>query len=133
MLKSWITIETTPHTKSLLQPSKTNMTKSKSIQSREEWLPLPHPGQTLKEDFMEPLGLSAYAVAQAIGSTPITVSLIARGKRAISAEMALRLGRYTGTGPEFWQNLQASYDLHVARQRKEAEIEKRVRPLQRAA
>lgn len=96
-------------------------------------LPIPHPGETLKEDFMEPLGLSAYAVAKAIGSTPITVSMIVRGKRAVSAEMALRLGRYTGTSAEFWNNLQANHDLRMARRRKEAEIEKRVVPLQAIA
>ena len=94
---------------------------------------IPHPGETLKEDFMEPLNLSAYAVAKAVGSTPITISMIARGQRAISAEMAIRLGRYTGTSAEFWMNLQANYDLRMARSRKEAEIHKQVAPLQQAA
>ena len=93
-------------------------------------LPIPHPGETLKEDFMVPLGLSAYAVAKAVGSTPITISMITRGKRAISAEMAIRLGIYTGTGPEFWWNLQSNYALRVMQRRKAAAITKRVSPLQ---
>jgi addiction module HigA family antidote len=92
-----------------------------------------HPGETLREDFMEPLGLSAYAVAKALGCTQITVSLITRGKRAVTAEMALRLGRYTGTAAEFWLNLQALYDLDVARGSKGAEIARTVAPLERAA
>ena len=96
-------------------------------------LPISHPGETLKEDFMEPLALSAYAVAKAVGSTPITISMITRGKRAVSAEMALRLGLYTGTSAEFWMNLQANYDLAVARRRKEKEISQRVMPLKQAA
>lgn len=96
-------------------------------------LPIPHPGETLREDFMVPLGLSNYAVAKAIGSTPITISMITRGKRAISTEMALRLARYTGTSAEFWINLQAHYDLKLARRNIEAEINARVEPLAAAA
>jgi addiction module HigA family antidote len=96
-------------------------------------LPVPHPGETLKEDFMVPLGLSAYAVAKAVGSTPITISMICRGMRSVSAEMAIRLGRFTGTSPEFWMGLQSFYDLRVARQAKEAEINLRVAPFEKAA
>ena len=115
--------------------------RSKAARSKEtgpptdtdEYLPIPHPGETLREDFMVPLGLSNYAVAKAIGSTPITISLITRGKRAISTEMALRLARYTGTSAEFWINLQAHYDLKLARRNIEAEINARVEPLAAAA
>ncbi len=82
---------------------------------------------------MEPLGLSSYAVAKAIGATPITISMITRGKRAISAEMALRLGRYTGTTAEFWLSLQCAYDLRTARRKKEEEIARRIVPLEKAA
>ncbi len=96
-------------------------------------LTIPHPGETLREDFMEPLGLSAYAVAKAIGTTPITISMILRGKRAVSPEMALRLARYTGTSAEFWSNLQSNHDLRVARRAKESDIYKRVIPLAQAA
>jgi addiction module HigA family antidote len=78
---------------------------------------------------MKPLGLSSCAVAKAIGSTPITISLICRGKRAVSAEMALKLGRLFNVSPELWMGIQADYDLEVARLRGAAEIERRVQPL----
>jgi len=88
-----------------------------------------HPGDVLREDFMKPLGLSAYAVAKALGSTPITISLICRGKRGVSAEMALKLGRLFNVSPELWMGIQADYDLEIARLGREAAIERRVRPL----
>src|SRR5580692_8703522 len=91
-----------------------------------------HPGDVLREDFMKPLGLSAYAVAKAIGSTPITISLICRRQRAVSAEMALKLGRFFKVSPELWKGMQSDYDLEVARLRLEAVIEKRIQPLQDA-
>jgi addiction module HigA family antidote len=108
-------------------------TMNRKTAEEDDLLPIPHPGETLKEDFMVPLALSAYEVAKAVGATPITISLITRGKRAISAEMALRLGRYTGTGPEFWQNLQSFHDLDVAKRLKGPEIDRRVLPLKQAA
>ena len=98
-----------------------------------ELLPIPHPGETLKEDFMEPLGLTAYAVAKALGVPQIAISQIIRGKRAVSPEMALRLGHYTRTGPEFWHGLQAEYDLRIAQREKDAEIAAFVIPLAIAA
>jgi len=88
-----------------------------------------HPGDVLREDFMKPLGLTAYAVAKAIGATPITISLICRRQRAVSAEMALKLGRLFNVSPELWMGIQADYDLEVARWRREAVIAKRVQPL----
>ena len=88
-----------------------------------------HPGDVLREDFMRPLGLSAYAVAKAIGSTPITISLICRRKRAVSAEMALKLGRFLNVSPELWTGIQADYDLEIARLRMGEKINKRVTPL----
>lgn len=88
-----------------------------------------HPGDVLREDFMKPLGLSAYAVARAVGSTPITISLICRRRRAVSAEMALKLGRLFRVSPELWMGIQADYDLEVTRLREEANIAKRVHPL----
>src|SRR5579872_7404055 len=90
-----------------------------------------HPGDVLREDFMRPLGLSSYAVAKAIGSTPITISLICRRQRAVSAEMALKLGRLFKVSPELWQGIQSDYDLEVTRLRLEKTIEKRVQPLAR--
>ena len=88
-----------------------------------------HPGDVLREDFMKPLGLSAYAVAKAIGSTPIAISEITRRKRAVSAEMAIKLGRLFNVSAELWMGIQADYDLEIARDRSEAEIFHRVHPL----
>jgi len=69
------------------------------------------PGHVLRTFFMEPLGLSAYRVAKDIGVTPITLSQILHGRRAISAPVALRLGGYFGVEPNFWLSLQAHADL----------------------
>jgi len=88
-----------------------------------------HPGDVLREDFMKPLGLSAYAVAKAIGATPIAISQICRGKRGVSAEMALKLGRLFQVSPELWMGIQADYDLEVARLHCAKRIERDVRPL----
>lgn len=90
-----------------------------------------HPGDVLREDFMKPLGLSAYAVAKAIGATPIAISEIIRRKRAVSAEMALKLGRLFSVSPELWMGIQADHDLEIARNRSEADIFRRVQPLKR--
>jgi len=82
---------------------------------------------------MKPLGLSAYAVAKAIGSTPIAISEIIRRKRAVSAEMALKLGRLFNVSPELWMGIQADYDLELARDRSEAAIFRRVHALKQTA
>ena len=91
-----------------------------------------HPGDVLREDFMKPMGLTAYAVAKAIGATPIAISEITRRKRAVSAEMALKLGRLFNVSPELWIGVQADYDLEMARNRSEAVIRRRIRPLEPA-
>jgi antitoxin HigA-1 len=72
-----------------------------------------HPGEVLLEDFMKPLNLSAYRVAKDLGVAPLRITQIVHGKRAISAETALLLSRYTGTSPQFWINLQGQYDLEI--------------------
>jgi addiction module HigA family antidote len=72
-----------------------------------------HPGEVLLEDFMKPLNLSAYRVAKDLGVAPLRITQIIHGKRAISAETALLLSRYTGTSPHFWINLQGQYDLEI--------------------
>ena len=74
-----------------------------------------HPGLILKEEFLGPMGVSAYALAKAIGVPRNRVTAIVHGERAISADTALRLGRYFGTSAEFWLGLQTAYDLEVAR------------------
>ena len=73
-----------------------------------------HPGDILLHDFMQPLKLSSYRVAKELGVTAPTVNEIVRRRRAITAEMALRLSRYFGTSAQLWQNLQTQYDLEIA-------------------
>lgn len=85
-----------------------------------------HPGEILLEDFMKPLEISINQLARDIAVPPGRISAIVNGKRAISADTALRLAKYFGTAPEVWTNLQADYDLRVARRMVGAEIEKRV-------
>lgn len=89
-----------------------------------------HPGEVLREEFLRPLGLSANALAIAlrVPATRIGAILRERNPRAVTADTALRLGRYFGTGPEFWMNLQAAYDLSVARTSSAARIEAEIRP-----
>ena len=77
-------------------------------------LPPIHPGEVLLEDFMRPLGLSQYRVAQDIGVPALRISQIVRGRRSITADTALRLARYFGTGAAVWLRLQARYDLEIA-------------------
>ena len=95
-------------------------------------IPPAHPGEILREDFLGPMGISVYALANAIKVPRSRVNDIVRGRRAITADTALRLARYFGTTPEFWMNLQARYDLETARDEKGREIEKRVTPLDAA-
>ena|ERR1041384_3993435 len=88
-----------------------------------------HPGDVLREDFMKPLKLTSYAVAKALGTTPIAISQICRRKRSVSAEMALKLGRLFNVSPELWMGIQADYDLEVERLRSQDRIEKSIHPL----
>lgn len=99
------------------------------MSKRKDRLDPVHPGDVLREDFMKPLDLSAYAVAKATGCTPIAISQICRRQRGVSAEMALKLGRLFNVSPELWMGIQADYDLESARLRSEADIERRVQPL----
>jgi antitoxin HigA-1 len=86
-----------------------------------------HPGEILKEEFLKPLQLSGYALAKALGVTPQRVSDIVLRKTGISADMALLLGRFFGTTPEFWMNLQSSYALAMASRSLRRKVEK-IRP-----
>jgi addiction module HigA family antidote len=73
-----------------------------------------HPGDILLNDFIEPLGLTRYRVAKAIGVPQRRIDEICAGKRAITADTALRLGRFFSVEPQLWMNLQSQYDLEVA-------------------
>lgn len=74
-----------------------------------------HPGEILREEFLRPLGLTPYAVAQACRVPRTRVERLAREETPVTADTALRLGRYFGTGPDFWMNLQMMHDLAQAR------------------
>jgi addiction module HigA family antidote len=87
-----------------------------------------HPGGILLHDFLEPLGLTQSALAKSIGVTPIRVSQIVRGQRAISADTALRLARFLGTRPGWWLDLQTHYDLEVAADQLEARLVRTITP-----
>lgn len=73
------------------------------------------PGTILREDFMRPMGLTVAALACATHASRSRISAIVNGRRAITADTALRLGKFFGVAPETWMNLQADYDLRVAR------------------
>jgi addiction module HigA family antidote len=81
-----------------------------------------HPGEILLEEFLRPLGISQYRLAKDISVPQRRISEITQGKRAITADTALRLGRFFGMEAQFWLNLQSRYDLQCA----EAELEKRL-------
>ena len=74
-----------------------------------------HPGEVLKDDFMEPLGVTAYRLAKDVGVTAIRIGEIVRGKRGITADTAVRLAAYFGTDAQSWMNLQTHFDLEMAR------------------
>lgn len=86
-----------------------------------------HPGEILMEEFLEPMELSQYRVAKDIGVPPIRINEIVHGKRAVTADTALRLARYFGTSDRFWMNLQIRYDLEVEKDRLGERLEREVR------
>lgn len=88
--------------------------------------PIP-PGEILSEEFMKPLDLGINALAREIDVPPNRISEIVGGKRAITADTALRLGKYFGVSPEIWLGLQADYDIRVARQTTWPKAEPKVR------
>ena len=92
-----------------------------------------HPGETLLEEFLKPMAVSQYRLAKDINVDPRRVNEIVLGKRAITADTALRLSRYFGTTERFWMNLQARYDLEVRREQMGDRLLKEVRVLTRAS
>ena len=76
-------------------------------------LPPIHPGEILMEEFLEPMGISQYRLAKDISVPPRRINEIVHGKRSITADTALRLGRFFDMSPQFWLNLQTRYDLEI--------------------
>jgi len=89
----------------------------------------PHPGETIREDYLAPLGMSVNQLARALGVGAARLNEIVRGRRGVTADTALRLARCFGTSAEFWLNLQTLYDLRMAEIGARKKIEREVTPL----
>ncbi len=87
-----------------------------------------HPGEVLRKEFLEPLELSAHALSIALRVPAPRINDLARERRSVTPDTALRLARYFKTTPQFWMNLQASYDLKVALRESKGRIDKEVMP-----
>lgn len=87
-----------------------------------------HPGEILREDYLVPLGMSANALAKALHVPTPRINDIARERRGVTADTAMRLARYFDTTPQFWMTLQAEYDLRVAQIERAEQIDKEVIP-----
>ena len=85
-----------------------------------------HPGEVLLLEFLEPMAITQYRLAHALSVPPRRINEIAHGKRAISADTALRLARFFGTSEQFWLNLQSRFDLEVERDRLGARLKSEV-------
>ena len=93
-------------------------------------LPPIHPGEILMGEFLEPMGISQYRLAKDISVPPRRINEIVHGKRSITADTALRLGRFFGMSPQFWLNLQTRYDLEVTEDLLEYRLDAEVHALQ---
>lgn len=92
-----------------------------------------HPGEILLEEFLKPMNISQYKLAKDLHVSPIRINEIIHGKRSITADTAIRLGRYFKMEAKFWMNLQASYDLETTLLKSRNEIYQKVHPKEDAA
>lgn len=88
-----------------------------------------HPGEILMEEFLKPLNISQYRIAKNINVSPRRINEIVHGKRAITPDTALRLSRFFNMSEEFWMNLQARYDLEVAKDQIAERLDNEVIPM----
>ncbi len=93
-------------------------------------LPPIHPGEILREEFLEPMGISQYRLAKDISVPPRRINEIVHGKRSITADTALRLGRFFSMSPQFWLNLQTRHDLEVTEDLLDGRLDGEVHALQ---
>ena len=98
----------------------------------EKKMPPVHPGEILKEEFLIPMDLSEYRLAKDIKVPALRINQIVRGQRSVTADTALRLARYFGTTAEWWVNMQAHYDLEVARDEIGETVTSEVKPREAA-
>ncbi|MGB2955526.1 MAG: HigA family addiction module antitoxin [Anaerolineales bacterium] len=96
--------------------------------SKRELAPI-HPGEILLEEFLNPMDISQYRLSKDISVDPRRINEIVHGKRSISADTALRLGRYFGMSPQFWLNLQSHYDLELLDMQSGDQIQREVKVL----
>ena len=89
-------------------------------------MPPIHPGEILEEEYLKPMEISQYRLAKDISVPPRRINEIVHGKRAITADTALRLSHYFGTSERFWMNLQVRYDLEIQKDRLDDRLEKEV-------
>ncbi len=94
------------------------------VEYSDKLIELTTPGEVLKEDFLDAMGLTAYELAKVIGVDPMRISRIINGTRKITADTAIRFSRYFGTSAEYWINLQSLYDLDVAKEKNNEEYNK---------
>lgn len=92
-------------------------------------IPPPHPGETIKEDYLVPLNMSVNQLAKALGIGAARLNEIVRGERGVTADTALRLARYFQTSAEFWLGLQSLYDLRIAQAKVGTKIARDVKPM----
>jgi addiction module HigA family antidote len=100
--------------------------------SKTNRIPFPHPGETLKEDFLKPLNMSVNKLALELRVPATRLIEIVHGRRGVTADTALRLARYFNTTAKFWLNLQAAYDLAIVSEARAREIERAVHPREAA-
>jgi len=109
-----------------------SMEKNVSIKNENQAGWAVHPGEILREEFLEPMNISAYRLAVELRVSPPTVNDIVREKRGITPEMAARLSRYFGTSEQFWLNLQDAFAVHQVKKKYSKEL-KAIKPLAAAA
>jgi len=103
-----------------------------NIMTKRDFPPI-HPGEILLTEFLEPMGVTQYRLAKDIGVTPRRINEIVRGRRAITADTALRLGRFFNMEAQFWLNLQTHYDMEMALEALNDRLDKEGHPLSSAA
>ena len=96
---------------------------------KQKRLPPIHPGEILMDEFLQPMGISQYRLAKDISVPPRRINEIIHGKRSITADTALRLGRFFTMSPQFWLNLQTRYDLEVTEEQLDNRLDKEVHAL----
>jgi addiction module HigA family antidote len=89
-----------------------------------ELIELSAPGEVLKEEFLDPMGITPYRLAQCIFVDPPRIAAIIKGRRKITADTAMRLSRFFGNTAEFWMNMQTRYDLENLKENKQSEFQK---------